>query len=159
MRFQKGESGRWRARRDADAAELVSIAWTALAGDPAVKEMLERLELTVTDPMERARRTLQELSPRLVQTVLAIATADPVQIAPWVGAFRVRLDAALQALNRAGLKDTVAVEHDFSDRFKDALAAFYGPPGALEPAPTALPPDPQEPSRRRRDRHPPDLGP
>ena len=149
--FAKGENRHTRARAGRDVGEVVSVAWLALTADPAVKAALDQVDRTVRDPVERARRRLQELAPLLVQTVLAIATADPVKMAPWVGPLRVRLDAALQALTRAGLKDTVAVEHDFSDRFKTALSAFYGPPaGALDPAPAALPPDPGEPARRRR---------
>lgn len=151
-RFGKGENQRTRAHaRTAEAGELLDGAWRALGDEAAIRAVLDQVEAAVRDPVERARRTLQELAPRFVQVLAAVATVDARQLAPWVAPVRVRLDAALQALNRAGLKDTVAVEHDFSDRFKDALSAFYGPPAvALDPAPAALPPDPGEPARRRR---------
>lgn len=151
-RFEKGENRHTRAHaRTAEAGELLDVAWRALGAEAEIRAVLDQVEAAVRDPVERARRTLQELAPRFVQVLAAVATVDARELAPWVAPVRVRLDAALQALNRAGLKETVAVELGFSDRFKDALSAFYGPPaGALDPAPAALPPDPGEPARRRR---------
>jgi len=158
--FQPGESGRERARaKQAQAVEILTESWRVLAQDATIAAVIERVDQTTSDPVERARRTLQELAPHCVRIVLAIAHCDAHKMLAYVGPLRVRLDAALQALNRAGLKDTVAVEHGFSERFEDVMRAWF-PPGngnaALEAGPAALPPDPGEPARRRRPPAAPD---
>src|SRR5262249_6677717 len=122
-----------------------------LAADPAVARVLERLERTIRDPVELARQMLKELAPKCARTVLAVAHGDVAEMAPYITPVRVRLEASLQALNRAGLKEGITIEHEPSDKLK-ALARNW--PELFAPKP--LPSDPGEPSRRRiPDRNPP----
>ena len=104
------------------------------------------------EPVARARRGADVASATAMRTLLALTQgASAADLETDKSGARLMIEGSRAVLSIVGLRAGDVLEHDFSDRFKDALSAFYGPPtAALEPAPAALPPDPDEPARRRR---------
>jgi hypothetical protein len=153
--FQPGESGRERAKARVEVA--VDILRQG-RDEPEVSAIVARVRASVADPIDRARKTAQELAPLCVETIAGAVAADSARLIAFVGPVRVRVDAALQLLKVAGISAALDMRDDVSERFRSVIAAWFGPDGAPTPpapSPLPLPPDPAEPSRRRRDRNRP----
>jgi hypothetical protein len=150
-RFQPGESGNARARARFEVA--VDILRQG-RDEPEVRGILDQVARTVADPVDRVRRSAQELAPYCLEQLAGAMAADSHKLLAYVGPVRVRLDAALHILKLGGLGRDLALDSGPSDRFRAVIDAWFADHTA-PPPPTPLPPDPAEPSRRRRDRNRP----
>lgn len=128
------------------------------ADDPEVRGAIDRVTTAVADPIDRARKIAQELAPYCVRVIAGAVASDTASLLSLVGPVRVRVDAALQILKVAGVSSLADLRDEPSERFRGFLVAWFGDRDAPAPPdpPRALPPDPGEPARRRRDRNPPD---
>src|SRR5262249_61250634 len=94
--YGKGENNHTRAHAKAEVAiDVLRDGWDGIARDPEAREIIDRIARTVRDPVERVRKTAQELAPYCLRIIAGTAGADTLRLASLIAPVRVRLDAAL----------------------------------------------------------------
>jgi hypothetical protein len=125
--YKRGENG---AERMKARVEIAVDILRQGRDEPEVRDIVERVSAAIADPLDRARKIAQELSPWCVETIAGAVAADSRRLIAFVGPVRVRVDAALQLLKVAGISAALDMRDDVSERFRNVIAAWFGPDGA-----------------------------